>query len=113
LKDALSFVTASGEMPARIRDFDWSPTSLGPLEQWPQSLKAALGICLNSAFPTAIYWGEELVLLYNDQWSSIPAERHPWALGRPASEVWADVWDVVGPQMEAVLRTGEGFSTYD
>ncbi|RTL71278.1 MAG: hypothetical protein EKK41_10830 [Hyphomicrobiales bacterium] len=52
-------------------------------------------------------------LLYNDAWSVIPAERHPWALGRPGAEVWADIWDVVGPQFERVFETGEGFSTYD
>lgn len=51
--------------------------------------------------------------MYNDAWAPIPAERHPWALGRPAAEVWHDIWGVVGPQFERVLLTGEGFSTYD
>ncbi|MFC5485082.1 GAF domain-containing protein [Microvirga aerilata] len=92
---------------------DWSSTPLGPQETWPQSLRSSLSICLTSKFPTAIYWGPELYLLYNDAWSLIPAERHPWALGRPGAEVWADIWDVVGPQLARVLETGEGFSTYD
>jgi PAS domain S-box-containing protein len=51
--------------------------------------------------------------LYNDAWSSILAERHPWALGRPGSEVWSDIWDVVGPQFDRVVQTGEGFSAFD
>jgi PAS domain S-box-containing protein len=72
-----------------------------------------LSICLDSSFPTAIYWGPELRLLYNDAWSPIPAERHPWALGRPAAEVWKDIWEVVGPQFAKVFETGEGFSAYD
>lgn len=100
-------------MGARIRAHGWASTPLGELDTWPQSLKSALSICLNSSFPTAIYWGPDLILLYNDAWSHIPAERHPWALGRPAQEVWDDIWDVVGPQFEQVLLTGDGLSAYD
>src|SRR3546814_20808078 len=69
-----------------------------------------LSIVLHSSFPTAIYWGPELRLLYNDAWAPVPAERHPKALGRPAREVWADIWDVIGPQFEKVIAEGEGFS---
>ena len=96
-----------------IRLFDWRTNPLGPPESWPQSLRSALSICLHSSFPTAIYWGPDLRLLYNDSWSIIPGERHPWALGRPAKEVWSDIWHVVGPQFENVVATGEGFSAYD
>jgi PAS domain S-box-containing protein len=99
-------------MAELIRDHDWSD-GLGPIETWPSSLTSALSICLSSAFPTAIYWGPELRLLYNDSWAPIPGERHPGALGRPAREVWADIWDVVGPQFEEVMTTGRGMSTYD
>src|SRR3546814_15711956 len=49
----------------------------------------------------------------NDAWAPVPAERHPKALGRPAREVWADIWDVIGPQFEKVIAEGEGFSTFD
>ncbi|HET9427333.1 MAG TPA: PAS domain-containing protein [Allosphingosinicella sp.] len=108
-----SFLQGGGDQGALIRSLDWSKTPFGPVEHWPQSLRSAVSICLNSSFPTAIYWGAELRLLYNDCWSAIPGERHPWALGRPGAEVWSDIWDVVGPQLEDVLRTGTGFSTYD
>ena len=100
-------------MGPRIRAHDWTNTALGPPNRWPQSLRSALSICLQSSFPTAIYWGEELSLLYNDAWAPIPAERHPAALGRPAAAVWTDIWDVVGPQLKRVLETGQGFSTFD
>jgi PAS domain S-box-containing protein len=108
-----AFLAGGGEMGARIRAHDWASTPLGPPGQWPQSLRSALSICLHSSFPTAIYWGPGLRLLYNDAWAPVPAERHPWALGRPAPEVWADIWSVVAPQMRQVLETGEGFSTFD
>ncbi|WP_370269195.1 sensor histidine kinase [Nioella sp.] len=108
-----AFLDGGGKMGQLIRDKDWTSNPLGPPETWPQSLRSALSICLNSSFPTAVYWGPELRLLYNDAWSPIPAERHPWALGRPAAEVWDDIWEVVGPQFAKVLETGEGFSAYD
>src|SRR5690349_7070262 len=113
LSDSLRFLSAQGEMAGRMRDMDWSGTPLGPPGGWPQSLKSALSIALNSTFPTAIYWGPELRLLYNDAWAPIPAERHPWAIGRPGVEVWPEIWDLVGPQMDAVMQTGQGFAVYD
>lgn len=107
------FLPGGGELRERIRAHDWAATTLGPMEGWPQVLRLALSLCLDSSFPTAIYWGPEFRLLYNDAWSVIPGERHPTALGRPAIEVWPDIWDVVGPQLARVMETGAGFSTYD
>lgn len=109
----LRFLDHAGDMPHRIREHDWAATPLGPIEGWPQALRFALNIALGSSFPTAIYWGPDFRLLYNDAWAPIPADRHPWALGRPAAEVWSDIWHVVGPQMERVLETGEAFAVYD
>lgn len=97
-------------MRERIRAFDWASTPLGPMESWPASLRLALNIAEHSAFPTAIYWGPDLRLLYNDAWAPIPGERHPGALGQPAADVWSDIWDIVGPQFEEVMKTGEGLS---
>ncbi|AQR74376.1 PAS domain-containing protein [Sphingomonas sp. LM7] len=100
-------------MAQRIRAHDWASTPIGPIENWPQALRFAVNIALGSSFPTAVYWGPELRLIYNDAWTTIPADRHPWALGRRGAEVWADIWHVVGPEMERVLATGKGFSTFD
>ncbi|KQU54529.1 hypothetical protein ASG72_02515 [Bosea sp. Leaf344] len=109
----LKFLNGGGQMGARIRDFDWAASPLGPPELWPLPLRSAVSICLNSSFPTAVYWGRQLHLLYNDAWAPIPAEKHPSALGRPAIEVWADIWPVVGPQFAQVMETGEGVSAFD
>lgn len=107
------FLSGGGDMGRRIRRHDWDKTPLGPISGWPQSLRIALSLCLDSSFPTSIYWGPDLRLLYNDAWSVIPGERHPAALGRPGAEVWSDIWDVVGPQLARVMETGEGFSAFD
>ncbi len=102
-----------GEMGERIRAFEWTSHPLGPPEHWPTALHVALGICLNSSFPTAIYWGRELYLLYNDAWAHIPGERHPWALGQSGADVWTDIWGVVGPQFGDVLEKGVGVSSFE
>lgn len=100
-------------MGERIRQFDWASHPLGEPAHWPPALRMAMSLCLNSSFPTAIYWGPEMHLLYNDAWSEIPADKHPGVLGLPAREAWDDIWHVVGPQFEHVMRTGEGQALYE
>jgi PAS domain S-box-containing protein len=109
----LRFLEQGGDMGRRIREHDWSANPLGAPDSWPQTLRFALGICLGSEMPTAIYWGPELRLFYNDAWAPIPAERHPGALGQRGQDVWPEIWDVVGPQFAQVIATGQGFATYD
>jgi PAS domain S-box-containing protein len=107
------FLQGGGAMGERIRAFDWDSHPLGPPARWPGTLRMATSLCLNSSFPTAIYWGPELHVLYNDAWSVIPADKHPWMLGRPAREGWSDIWHVVGPQFERVFATGQGEASYE
>jgi PAS domain S-box-containing protein len=95
------------ETGALLRSTDWSKTPLGPVERWPQSLRIAAGICLNSRFPMFIWWGPQLIYIYNDAHIPILGKRHPRAFGRPAQGTWSDIWPVVGPQAEAVMRRGE------
>src|SRR5579871_1456886 len=97
----------AGEMGERIYSFDWSSTSLGPIHQWPASLREAVSLCLRSRFQLAIYWGPQLVLLYNDAERDVLGAMHPRALGRPAAEVLAGNWDVLGPMLRGVMDTGE------
>ena len=111
--DPLASLAGGGEMGRRIREFDWSATPLGPIDGWPQSLRSALSICLNSNFPIAVYWGSDLVLLYNDEWSPIPGEKHPWALGRPAREAWPEIWHIIEPLFQKVMTTGEATRSRD
>src|SRR3546814_8136931 len=113
ISDWSSDVCSSDLMGARIRSFDWAATSIGPPERWPTALRVAINICLHSSLPTAIYWGTELRLIYNDAWAPIPAERHPWALGPPARAGRGDIWAVIEPKFEGVVRTGEGVSKLD
>lgn len=108
-----SAFAGGGEMGARIRSLDWSGTPLGDFALWPQSLRSAASICIGSGFPIAIYWGQELALLYNDAWSPIAGEKHPWALGQRARDVWPEIWETIGPLFNQVLITGEATRSRD
>ena len=104
---ATAFLSGGGEMGGRIRAFDWSSHPLGAPVAWPQSLKTALSIILNSQHPMWIGWGPEISFLYNDAYLHVLGlDKHPWALGRPASEVWAEIWDVCGPLAMQVFANG-------
>jgi len=106
--DDLDLMSGGGEMGALMRAHDWAKTPFGPVSQWPQSLRTALRICLDSRFPIVIWWGPELRLLYNDAWRpALGTTKHPQALGSPGREVWSDVWDTIGPMLESVMRTGK------
>ena len=105
-----AYLSRPGRMNERIRNFEWSKTSIGDPAGWKQSLWSVLSICLNSNFPIAIYWGEELCLLYNDAWSPIPGNKHPWALGRPAKEVWPEIWKYIEPQFAKAFSGEPGGS---
>jgi len=107
------FLDSGSEMGERICALDWSEHPLGPVEQWPQALKIAVNLCLHSGFPSAVYWGAAFHVIYNDAWAATFPERHPAALGMPGAEARYDSWDVIGPQLETVLRTGKGLSATD
>ncbi|MBE9037946.1 ATP-binding protein [aff. Roholtiella sp. LEGE 12411] len=101
------FFARGGEMGTLMRSLDWSQLPLGAVETWSSSLRIALSICLNSRFPMVIWWSKELVLLYNDAWRPILGTKHPHALGRPGKEIWAEIWDIIGVQLESVLTTAQ------
>jgi PAS domain S-box-containing protein len=94
-------------MKERLRQTDWSTTPLGLMDQWPQSLKTAVSICMNSRFPMFVWWSSELINIYNDAYIPVLGKRHPAAFGKPAKSIWGEIWQVIGPQAEAVMLRGE------
>jgi len=102
------FLTGGGEMSERIRAYDWSSTSLGPLDQWPGNLRTTLGILLHSSFPMFLFWGEDLICFYNDAFRpSLGVDgKHPM-VGKKGSEGWADIWPIIGQLLDGVRTTGK------
>jgi two-component sensor histidine kinase len=100
------FFLGGGETASLIAATDWSASPLGEPRRWPRRLRVMLEVCLESAFPIVIFWGDDLRLLYNDAYHNFLADKHPRALGRPAREVLPEIWDVIGPMLHGVLADG-------
>jgi PAS domain S-box-containing protein len=101
------FLAGGGEMGALTRAHDWSTTPIGPPDTWPQSLRTAVRILLNTNHPMFIWWGEALIQFYNDAYrQTMGPERHPSALGQRGRDCWAEIWDIIGPQIEQVMNGG-------
>lgn len=83
-------------MRDKVDAFDWGATPLGPRSKWPAELASVAQQVLDSRFPKALCWGPELITIYNDAFRPILGDK-PEALGRPFSEIWAEVWDEIGP----------------
>lgn len=86
----------SREPGALIRDTDWSTSLLGPAATWPHSLKTIVGMIVHARHPMFVCWGPDLATIYNDATRRITGG-HPWALGRPAREVWPEIWGGIEP----------------
>ena len=111
----VSFLSGGGEMGKLCRAYDWAKSPLGPVEEWPQSLRSAVSILLPSKAQIILFWGPQFVCIYNDAYRPIfgIGARHPRALGQPGAEAWDVVWPVLGPLLKGVVATGEAFSAPD
>lgn len=96
------------ETSARVRDFDWATTPLGPRKDWPQALKTIVEVILDCGFPMSVRWGPELVVIYNDAYAPLLGGRHPQVLGRPLRDVWPEIYDELGTIHTAILRGERG-----
>jgi two-component sensor histidine kinase len=103
----VEFLLGGGQTGALIRALDWPKTSLGPISAWPAHLKAAIALMLPAQAQIALFWGPEFVALYNDAYAPTIGDKHPRALGRPARENWAELWDDLEPLLRRVLEAGE------
>src|SRR6188768_726295 len=99
------FLAGGGEMGAHIRAFPWDSTARGPPDQWPSGLRTSLRILLTTQHPVFIFWGEQLCCFYNDAYSrSLGPEKHPFILGIPGRDAWPEIWHIIGPQIDQVMR---------
>lgn len=99
-------------MQVLVANYPWATTPLGPMESWPTSLKTMVRFMLDSRYPMWMSWGPELTVLYNDAYArDTLSTKHPWALGKPARDVWREVWPVVESRVAGIFATGE--ATWD
>ncbi|HEX8464751.1 MAG TPA: hybrid sensor histidine kinase/response regulator, partial [Abditibacterium sp.] len=93
-------------MHARMSAFDWTKTSIGTVENWPQSLKSVVKTLLSSQYPMVLTWGDDFIQFYNDAYSKLIGDKHPAALGLDIRITLAESWDILGPMIAQVMRSG-------
>lgn len=107
-----SFLSGGGEMGKRIREYDWSSTTLGNPETWQQSLKTCIRIMLTFPQTMFVWWGKEtLANIYNDPYRFVMGGKHPLMIGKSGKEVWAEIWNDLCARGKTVFEKNEG--TFD
>jgi len=102
-----NLIFGNGEMARLTRGFDWRQTPVGPIDRWPETLLITVNTLLASRQPMFLWWGKDLIQFYNDAYRpSIGADKHPSALGQHGIDCWPEIWDIIGPQIEAVMTSG-------
>ncbi len=110
----LEWLSARGEMGARVAAHDWASTPLGPIDAWPAAARGAVMLCLNSLFPMALRLGSDLRLIYNDACREIFGDdRFETALGRTNDEVWPETVNQTRELIQGVFDTGRPFFAVD
>jgi signal transduction histidine kinase len=109
MSQPIEFLGGGGNVEALMRSHDWSTSPLGPPESWPQSLRAVVGLALQSRFPMFVAWGQDLGFLYNDTYAEILGAKHPRALGRRFYDIWSEIWTDISPLIDAAMA---GQATY-
>lgn len=84
-------------------NMDWGKSALGPITSWPRSLVITVNICLKNEFPTSIWWGQDLYLIYNDNYRPYLGDKHP-AMGKKGLEIWGDIKGSIMPMLESALQ---------
>ncbi|MGZ4590389.1 MAG: SpoIIE family protein phosphatase [Actinomycetes bacterium] len=110
--DVGGLFAGTGEVGRDLQAVDWTATPLGAPDTWPRSLQTVVRMVLTSRFSMWMAWGPQLTFFCNEAYRrDTLGSKYPWALGRPASEVWAEIWPDIGPRIETVMRTGK--ATWD
>ncbi|TPG56105.1 PAS domain-containing protein [Sphingomonas glacialis] len=105
----LRFLDGAGPTATRLRTRDWSDHPLGPPEDWPATLKLSVSLCLRARFPSAVYWGADFWLIYNDAWTGISdGDADGSKLARPVAETRPELWPMIEPHFRRTFETGEG-----
>jgi signal transduction histidine kinase/CheY-like chemotaxis protein len=97
---------------AAHRDHDWTTSPLGPVEGWSDELRAAIRTVVPSRVPMLLWWGPDLVQVYNEPYSALMGDKHPGGVGQPAAECWAEAWDDLAP-LVAQARAGQATHSQD
>ena len=111
--ETMDCLAGGGNMGALIRQTNWSETPLGPVPGWSQPLRTMVGLVLRNGFPLSLWWGPQLVQIYNDPFVPILGAKHPAAVGQLGTACWAEIWPTIGPMIEGPFSGGPAAGSED
>lgn len=89
------------------RSIPWETTPLGPMKNWSPELRQVANIVMSSPFPTALFWGADLTMLYNEAYGrEVAGHKHPNMMGTGFSGPFSEVWDSLSDLFAECARTG-------
>ncbi|MFI7588064.1 ANTAR domain-containing protein [Spongisporangium articulatum] len=92
-----------------IDDLPWRVS-----HEWlPAGLMASVNLCLESSSPTALIWGEQRWMIYNQAYTDIIPALHPQLFGESLPAGWPEGWAVFGELIDHGFRTGESQTIVD
>ena len=103
-------IPLSSPLPPHLRfarSVDWAATALGPIESWSSELRSMCNLIMASPHPAAMYWGEDLVAIYNEAYILLAGEKHPTLMGQSYRVAWAEIWDLVKEVFAAAISSGQ------
>lgn len=98
-----------------VRDYNFTPTPLGPIKQWPQLLRQHVCQTMIHPYPRVLAWGPQLCLLHNEAARRTSVDRsRAERLGQPILDVWSEIHATgLANQLREVIETGRAIHTPD
>ncbi|KAF2106850.1 hypothetical protein BDV96DRAFT_654410 [Lophiotrema nucula] len=91
-----------------FRDTDWARSKLGHYAQWPESLRLLAGMVLADSRAAVLWWGPDLVAIYNEGYRPLAASTHPKLMGSTFVENYPELWNGISGFFDQVRKTGQG-----
>ena len=89
------------------RSVDWASTPLGDMSTWTPEFRQLANVIMKHPHPAALFWGSELVALYNEAYMTYCAGRkHPTLMGSPFQSGFPETWDTISDIFAACAQTG-------
>lgn len=90
-----------------LRSIDWASTPLGHMDTWSSALREVVNLLIRNPFPTALFWGEELTVIYNEAYKTeVAGNKHPELMGTGLAGPFAEVWEGIAPVFKSCADTG-------
>lgn len=109
-------VPVSDTLPEHIKfakSIDWASTSLGPMSEWPHDLRAMSNLIMGSPHPAAMYWGTDLICIYNAAYIELAGRKHPSLMGQKYTDAWSEIWPEIEPIFKSAWECGQATMKHD